>query len=156
MRKRCLNPRSHDFQDYGGRGITIDPAWNDFMVFLEDVGPKPSSKHSLGRIDNDGPYRKSNVEWQDPVTQARNKRNTLLLMSEGVKKTLIEIAEELGMPYGTAKSQFHRGETVSAANPKQKYSVVYHGTTMPLHQAANLAGLRYHLALYRFHRGRFP
>lgn len=41
MRKRCFNPKDPNYPNYGGRGIDIDPRWDDFMTFLSDVGPKP-------------------------------------------------------------------------------------------------------------------
>ena len=52
MRKRCLNEKHKFYYRYGGRGITICPKWEDFKVFLKDMGERPSDKHSLDRIDN--------------------------------------------------------------------------------------------------------
>ena len=54
--KRCL--KSGEL--YQGRGIGFDPRWNDFAVFLADMGRKPSPKHSLDRIDNDKGYSPQN------------------------------------------------------------------------------------------------
>lgn len=56
MRKRCTNPKSKDFKHYGGRGIKIESAWTCFADFIRDVGPRPSKKHSIDRINNDGNY----------------------------------------------------------------------------------------------------
>ena len=55
MRDRCLNPAYKDYRNYGGRGITIDPRWDDFLVFLQDMGPRPEGT-TLGRKDNDRGY----------------------------------------------------------------------------------------------------
>ncbi len=41
MRARCLNPKHKNFRHYGGRGITICDRWNDFSMFLQDMGPTP-------------------------------------------------------------------------------------------------------------------
>jgi len=60
MKDRCLNPRHKYFYLYGGRGITIDPKWMDFIGFLEDMGPMPMTGYSIDRIDNDLGYSKSN------------------------------------------------------------------------------------------------
>ena len=47
MKNRCLNPRAEDYAYYGGRGITIDPAWvNSYIDFLKDVGRRPSPAHA--------------------------------------------------------------------------------------------------------------
>jgi hypothetical protein len=42
--------------------------------FLADMGPKPSPKHSLDRIDNDGNYEPGNCEWVTLSVQRSNIR----------------------------------------------------------------------------------
>lgn len=74
MKGRCDNPNNKGYKNYGGRGITYDPKWKSFLVFYEDMGPKPSKKHSLDRIDNNGNYCKENCRWTDWNTQENNKR----------------------------------------------------------------------------------
>ena len=57
MKKRCFNPNHKRYSDWGGRGITICDRWkNSFENFFADMGLKPTPKHSLDRIDNDGDY----------------------------------------------------------------------------------------------------
>ncbi len=76
-KQRCFNTKHPLWADYGGRGITMTEAWiSDFETFFEHIGSRPGSGYSLGRIDNDGHYEPGNVEWQTPVQQNRNKRNT--------------------------------------------------------------------------------
>lgn len=60
--------------DYAGRGISLDPAWRDFRVFLADMGERPSPKLSLDRIDNDGNYTKANCRWATRSEQNANQR----------------------------------------------------------------------------------
>ena len=54
MKERCSNPNNRAYKHYGGRDISICDIWfNSFEKFYEDMGPKPSPKHSLDRIDVD-------------------------------------------------------------------------------------------------------
>jgi hypothetical protein len=62
MRERCHNPRCPAYRRYGGRGIKVDPQWNDFRAFLEDMGPRPPG-YVLHRLDNDGDYTPHNSVW---------------------------------------------------------------------------------------------
>jgi hypothetical protein len=76
MRARCSNPNHPKYPNYGGRGISVYPEWQDFPTFLKDVGQRPSSRHSIDRIDNDGDYRPGNVRWATAAKQRQNQSGT--------------------------------------------------------------------------------
>jgi hypothetical protein len=74
MMSRCYNPKSSGYKYYGGRGITVCERWkNSSNSFMEDMGPRPSPKHSVDRINNDGNYEPSNCRWATWKEQANNK-----------------------------------------------------------------------------------
>lgn len=74
MRQRCLNPKSIDYPLYGGRGIKICSSWDDFNVFISDMGSKPTPNHSIDRINNDLDYCKDNCRWATAFEQRMNQR----------------------------------------------------------------------------------
>lgn len=75
MRTRCYDPDTHNFKNYGGRGIRICDRWNEsFWNFVEDMGPKPSPVHSLDRIDPDGHYGPDNCRWATRAEQRLTQR----------------------------------------------------------------------------------
>jgi hypothetical protein len=74
MRDRCRNPKNHKFSAYGGRGIAVCDRWNSFEAFLADMGPRPTSRHSIDRIDNDGNYEPDNCRWATSKEQRANQR----------------------------------------------------------------------------------
>src|SRR5689334_34521 len=75
MKMRCYYRKWEGYPDYGGRGIRVCDEWlNDFPAFLTHIGPRPSSSHSLDRINSDGNYEPGNVRWAVPVEQMNNRR----------------------------------------------------------------------------------
>ncbi len=85
MIDRCNNPEVKEYKNYGGRGITVCDRWkNSFENFVSDVGNKPTPKHSLDRINNNGNYEPSNCRWANRKEQNNNTRISPMLTSAKV------------------------------------------------------------------------
>jgi hypothetical protein len=104
MRERCLSAACLDYKNYGGRGIQICDAWSDFKIFLLDMGPRPSKKHSIERVDVNGHYEKANCVWATKQEQARNTRVNRKITIDGRTECLAVWLVELCV----AKSTFYR------------------------------------------------
>lgn len=100
MRDRCLNPAHTQWKNYGGRGITICPEWiTDYETFLAYIGRRPTTKHSLDRIDNETGYQPNNVRWATRTEQALNKRTNRLVSAFGKTMSISEWAESSGISW---------------------------------------------------------
>lgn len=116
INKRCHNPASKSYDDYGARGIVVDPKWrHDFVAFLADVGPRPSPNHSIERIDNEGPYAPGNVRWATKHEQARNTRRNHVIEHRGRRQTLQAWSDELGIDRLILLKRLRRGWSVHRA-----------------------------------------
>jgi len=97
MKQRCLNPNHKHYSNYGGRGIAVCDRWlNSSENFLADMGTKPTPKHSLDRINNDGDYSPENCRWATKAEQANNKRTNKPLITIGNKTyTIVQWAKKM-------------------------------------------------------------
>jgi len=95
MRMRCEYPRTPEYPNYGGRGITVCDRWRDFVNFFEDMGECPPG-HSLDRINNDGNYEPGNCRWATAFEQNRNKRGNAMYTHEGITLCLTDWARRSG------------------------------------------------------------
>lgn len=108
--QRCSNPNVPSWKHYGGRGITVCERWQDFANFLADMGERPEGL-SIERIDNDAGYSPENCVWADQKAQTRNKRDTVFVMIDGVRRPLVALCEEYGVNYQAAWARHKRGKT---------------------------------------------
>jgi len=110
MKDRCYNPTTEGYKDYGERGIKVCDRWlglRGFDAFCEDMGKRPSKKHSIDRIDVNGDYTPNNCRWATMKQQCRNRRDSVYITYKGEKRLFIELCEDLGLNYQTIKRRVH-------------------------------------------------
>ncbi len=95
--------------------VKIAPRWSKFEAFLADMGPKPSPRHRLGRIDNRGNYEPRNVRWMTRTEQLRSRTNAVRLTYRGVTDTLPAWAERRKLPRKNIVNRLAYGWTVGQA-----------------------------------------
>lgn len=112
LRSRCRNPNSSRWHRYGGRGISVCARWEDFETFYRDMGPRPSSTHTIERRNNDGDYCPENCVWATKKEQSRNTRRNKFLLFRGERLTYAAWAERLGMRPATFRNRLRSGWSV--------------------------------------------
>lgn len=114
-RSRCRNKNHLWYPEYGGRGIQVCERWNVFKNFLDDMGPKPTPKHTLDRINNDGHYEPSNCRWATQKEQNKNKRDNPKITYQGETMTRVDWAEKYNLNIVTLQVRLWRGWTFERA-----------------------------------------
>ncbi len=142
MRARCYYARDIEYPNYGARGITVCERWRtSFESFLEDMGPRPSPKHTLDRYpDNDGNYEPSNCRWATCSEQSNNKRTNRRLTLNGKTQTLAEWARECGMGADAIAWRIKRGWSIERAITERTTHPPVGGDAVREIRASSLAG----------------
>lgn len=124
MRDRCNNPKRDHYDRYGGRGIKVCDRWEDFALFLEDMGPRPPGA-TIERKDNDGNYEPENCHWATMVQQQNNRSSTHKITWQDQTHSLKEWAKILGRSQYSMSTRLNRDgwteeEVLRFANQKER------------------------------------
>lgn len=110
MKARCYNPKTRAYHRYGGRGIFVCDEWlNSFSKFINDVGPRPSTKHQIERVNNNGPYSADNCKWVTNTEQSRNRSTNKIITFNGESLTVTEWGRKLGLNRGAITKRLNGG-----------------------------------------------
>lgn len=174
LKDRCINPKSKEYPNYGGRGIKVCDEWlNSYEAFrdwsyengfVEDV---ECGKCTIDRIDVNGDYEPSNCRWTNMKIQCRNRRNNVVIECDGESHCISEWAEILGVPYHRLVSRYQRGwspyeiihgrerviNTETYRNRKTNHLLTYRGETHCAIEWAEILGINVNTIRGRVHRG---
>ena len=127
-KKRCYNRRARGYANYGGRGIVMCSGWkSSFKAFYEDMGPRPSARHSIDRKDGNGHYSCGHCEecvangwvanccWATRGEQRRNSKNVRMLTFGGETMCIADWAKRKGMCKSALLGRLSRGMSVEEA-----------------------------------------
>ena len=160
MLNRCYNVNGVDYVNYGGRGIAVCERWrHSFENFFADMGPRPSSKHSIDRIDSDGAYSPENCRWATPDIQGGNTRRTIKVEINGIVRSLRAWCVEYGVNYSTVRGRVASGQNpidalVTPARPMPVGRIFEHdGLTMTLTEWSKMLGVGITTLSYRLKAG---
>lgn len=119
---RCYNPNDQRYSIYGGRGIGVCKRWKEsFVAFFTDMGPKPTRKHSIDRIDNDAGYTcgkceecmakrwNANCRWATLKEQATNRHNNIQVTIDERMMIVTDACKLLGTSAKQAQCRIRRG-----------------------------------------------
>lgn len=110
LKSRCLNPKTPNYANYGGRGIMVCESWEkSFAVFYADMRPRPSPEYSIERRNNNGPYSPGNCYWATIDIQQRNTRTNHMITINGYTACLAEWFQRTGILPSTYKQRVKRG-----------------------------------------------
>lgn len=110
MRRRCNDPKNKRYAQYGARGITICPEWDDYAVFREwAMSHGYADDLTIDRIDIDGNYCPENCRWATTNEQMNNMTKNRMITYRGETMSMSRWAERLGISYGTMNHRIQRG-----------------------------------------------
>lgn len=112
---RCNNVKC---KNYGGRGIKVCDRWLPknlgFENFINDMGERPSPKHSIDRIDVNGDYCPENCRWATQEEQSNNKRVNVFVFYNNEKMTVAQFCRKYDIKSaGTLYTQLHKGVDIN-------------------------------------------
>ena len=127
MRERCNKPKCKNYENYGGRGITVCDEWNgtdgfaNFYKWSMEHGY--TDKLSIDRIDNNKGYSPDNCRWTDNYTQANNTRKNVNITWNGETHSLSVWGriKPNGLNYDILRSRLRDGWSIERAFSEPRY-----------------------------------
>lgn len=156
MLRRCYNTKDHRYPRYGGRGISVCPAWMDFDAFKDWALKNGFSELlELDRRDNSSGYSPENCRFVTHKENTRNRDKSATIMIDGKKEHVCEIADRVGISASTIISRIARGDSSERAiRPPRGY--IFQGERMSIPAASLKFGISQHIIYHRIKKGLTP
>lgn len=123
MMQRCYYEKSHEYKNYGARGIAVCERWrNSFDAFVEDMGLPPSDELTIDRINNNEGYSKENCRWATKKEQSINRRVTKFIEADGRILCYSDWSRLLGLTKIGVNKRMASGWTEEMAVSAPKFS----------------------------------
>lgn len=117
MKIRCYRASGSDVKHYQKRVIKVCDRWlSSFQNFLDDMGRRPSPRHSIDRYpDRGGDYEPGNCRWATAKEQSRNRDGLHPITFNGETKLLCEWADFTGFSSAVISKRLAHGWSVEKA-----------------------------------------
>jgi hypothetical protein len=122
MNRRCNNPNTKDYPNYGGRGIRVCAEWKSFEIFLADMGERPIGTTLDRYPNNDGDYEPDNTRWASKRAQGLNKRTSASLTYNGETLTVAEWADRIGKSRKFIENRVRAGWSIEDIFTRPRYA----------------------------------
>lgn len=151
MRRRCHDPKDKNYPEYGAKGVTVALEWQtSFLAFFQEIGLRPTPKHSVDRINGMKGYEPGNVRWATAEEQAANRRYCHHLDLNGETLTIQQAARKAGIHPMTLRNRLlKQGVPLSRAMTPEKLPyrsdskhLTHNGVTRSVPEWAKELGIR--------------
>lgn len=116
MIRRCHDPRTANFPNYGQRGIRVCDDWKNSFATFKDwaLSHGYSDDLTIDRINVNGNYEPLNCRWATVEIQKNNKRTNRYVSYRGKTYTVTQFALLLGVSTKTIYNRIADGLSIDA------------------------------------------
>ena len=117
---RTCDKNDKYYSRYGGAGIDICKTWLKFENFYADMGIRPSSEHSIDRVDNNKGYSKENCRWATRIQQCNNRKSNRFVEYRNETLTLANLGRKYNVCPKLVRSRLRIGWSIEKAVTHEK------------------------------------